>query len=159
VRNPQVTLVAIVRCSSRSSVSEKPCLSVCLSSEIGNLHDPGSLLEHIVTTMGTEIIVKHCYATVRTEAVVGTDCCNSGNQSTPFQSCYFGYHEYLENPCVGNSYPAAQPQWGFFRNDIITVSDRRQTPRHSQRSSSSSITSGLGPTGSFRDSCQVNSHV
>jgi hypothetical protein len=50
------------------------CLS-CFSYDLGNPHDLGSLLEHTVVTMGTEVIIgTQCYATMTTKAIVGTHC-------------------------------------------------------------------------------------
>jgi hypothetical protein len=44
-----------------------------VSYELGYLHDPGSLLEHIVTTVETEVIVgTNCYTTTGTETIVLT---------------------------------------------------------------------------------------
>jgi hypothetical protein len=52
----------VFRCSSCSGVIKntlwaRPCLCPVFSRILGNSHDPGSLLEHIVATTGTKIIV------------------------------------------------------------------------------------------------------
>jgi hypothetical protein len=49
------------------------------SYELDNPHDPGSLFKIIFATIGTEVIGIQCYATMGTEAIVGTHCYINGN--------------------------------------------------------------------------------